>query len=177
MKGPFSAYPLLLLLVSCGSENGRTTTSAAELEACQLLPAAEVGRLMGEPVTKSDNTIQMSAVSQCVHTLSEPRERLTVLVRNSNGGIPPLSRAQQAAQERAQDDSGAGETLAAAIEAGEDIDGLGDFAYAFELGGSQLWVFWDQNYFMTITVSGADDHAAALIVAKEAAQIVIDQTQ
>lgn len=164
-----------VLLVGCGAESNGKGEESVDLNACELLPPSEVGRLMGEPVTKSDNTLQMSGVSQCVHTLSEPRERLTLLIRYSNGGITPLSRAEQAAQERLQDDSGGGEFLAAAIEAGQDLDGIGERAFAFDLAGLNLWVFWDQDYFMTLTVSGRDDPATALAIAKEAAKIAIDR--
>ena len=71
--------------------------------------------------------------------------------------------------------SNAYDRLAAAIEAGQNIDGVGELAYAFELGGLQLWAFWGNNYYLTVTVNGVDDSASALGIAKEAAQIVIGQ--
>ena len=179
---PWLLISLIVVLVSCGGESGDTASKAAPLQpaefnACDLLSAADAGRLMGEPVTKSDNTVQVSnSVSQCVHTFSEPRERLTLLIRHSKAGITPLSRAQEAEKQRSQtDDPVGGEMMAEVIEAGEDIEGIGDLAYAFDLAGINLWVFWGQNYQMTVTVSGVDDSAAALDIAKEAAQIVIGQ--
>lgn len=181
-RSPWLVISLIVVLASCSGESGDTVSKVAplkpaEFNACDLLSAADAGRLMNEPVTKSDNTVQVSnSVSQCVHTFSEPRERLTLLIRHSGAGIPPLSRAQEAEKQRNQaDDSNAGDWLAAAIEAGQDIDGVGELAYTFELGGFQLWAFWGKNYYLTVTVSGVDDSAAALDIAKESAQIVIGQ--
>ena len=179
---PWLLISLIVVLASCGGESGDTASKSAplkpaEFNACELLSAADAGKLMKEPVTKSDNTVQITnSVSQCVHTFSEPRERITLLIRHSGGGIEPISRAGEAEKQRNEaDDSNAGDMFAAAIEAGQDVDGVGTLAYAFELGGFQLWAYWGENYFLSVTVSGVDDSTAALGIAKEAAQIVIGQ--
>ena len=126
-----------LLLASCGSENRGAGTSPALVRACEIVPGAEISRIAGAALIESNVDVERTdgtdVFSQCTHTLEGARKRVTVQVRTSAAPMA-MSRQLDADKERSNDDgTGYGNQFAEAIEAGSDIEGLGDAAYIFEM--------------------------------------------
>ncbi len=173
--------PALALMVSCDDSGSESATAlTGDLRACELLPAEEVARLIGEPVPTStpftESTNGAYALSQCKYSSADQRSGLTMLIRRSGVPITPESREADAERQRSEDDgTGAYKALADAIVAGKNVDGLGDLAYAFELSGHHLTAYFKDHYEIRLTLHNGGDAGEALQIAEEAAKFVIDQ--
>jgi hypothetical protein len=170
-----------LLLVACGSDNNVAAIQAAELHACELLPGAEVSRIAGAALIESSVDVERNAgndaFSQCTHTLDGSRKRVTVQVRKYDAPMG-MSRQSDADEMRASDDdTGYSLEFAEAIDAGTDISGLGDAAYAFEIGGTlYLVAYKDRHIEVRVwTPIGSDSNEQVLRIEKEIVQAVFDQ--
>lgn len=169
----------VLVLAACGAGDGNAGSLQGELKACELLPAADVEKLLNDKIVSSSedvNTVNGAyAFSQCTHKVAGSGKQLTVQVARS--GVPfKMSRQADADKSRAEDDgTGWPIKMAIAIEEGQDISGLGDSAYAFEFGPTHVVAYWDEHFKIAVMMSNEGLGAEkTLQVAKVAAQTVID---
>jgi hypothetical protein len=152
------------LLGACSSESNGDAEPVVALHACEILPDPEIGRIVGRQVSQSNVDVERNegtnAISQCTWSFDDAGDRVTLQLRRQRAANV-ISRQADADRERTKDDgTGYGVEFATAIEAGTDIEGLGDFAYSFEVHGL-VWVvvFWDDHYDMRVwmaTDSGKD---------------------
>lgn len=169
------------VLVSCGSDSPGPSATEAELHTCELLPAADVGRLAGDTVASANTDVESSqgksAVSQCTFTFAGDTPKLSVQIRRS--GIPVgESRQADAARARESDDgTGFGIEQGDAIAAGSDVRGIGDLAYTYQIWESvHLVAYWDTYYTVWLwTHVDPDQKDRALQLEKAVAQLVIDK--
>jgi hypothetical protein len=171
----------VLLLAACGPDSDGAAQSTVELHACDLLPGTEVSRIAGaafiESNVDSERSAGSDAFSQCTHTLEPPRKRVTVQVRRS-GAPMAMSKQVDADLLRTSDDSsGYSIKLAEAIDAGTDINGLGDVAYAFEMDETLFVVAYvDKHYEVRVwTPIGSESREQMLRIDQEIVQAVIDR--
>lgn len=172
---------LTLVLGACGGGDNNAAEPSGDLHACDLLPAAELGRIAGQAVSASnvdvENNAGANAVSQCTHTFEGSGKRLTVQIRRSG---KPIGESRQADAESASardDGTGYNKQIGDAIAAGEDIAGLGSLAYLYEVDDTlHLVTYWDDHYSLWLwTRSSPGDRDSVLQLEKAVAQYVIDQ--
>jgi hypothetical protein len=169
------------LLTACGSGGEGVADAVQEAHACDIVTGAEVSRLAEGTLVESnvdvERTSSSGSFSQCTHTLDGSHRRVTVQVRASGKPLE-MSRQTDADEARASDDgTGYGVQFAEAIEAGQSISGLGDFAYTFEIGGT-LYVVAYKDMRSAVRVwmpTGADGNEPALRIGKKIAQAALDQ--
>lgn len=168
-----------LLVVSCSADGNDPTNAGGPLHACEIAPASEVARIFGKAVTDASPSMESAtgktAFSQCSYRFDGGGMGLSVQIKRL-GQKSDHSRQADADASRAKKDSlGIGEDVAKAIEAGTDVQGLGDVAYDFDDNGDyqQLVVYWNDYYQLAIISFGGDDAGKAFAARKELAQLVV----
>jgi hypothetical protein len=163
----------ILMLASCSADSNGAAELSGPLHACEIAPASEVSRIFGKAVSDASASMETvngkTAFSQCAYRFEGGGMGLSVQIRRS-GTKKEHSRQADADVARKQKDSlGIGEDVAKAIDAGTDIQGLGDLAYDFDDDGSyqQLVVYWD-DYFQLAIISFGGDDAAKMVAARQA---------
>jgi hypothetical protein len=168
-----------LLVVSCSADGNDATDAGGALHACEIAPASDVSQIFGKAITDASPSMESvngkTAFSQCSYRFDGGGMGLSVQIRRL-GSKGKHSRQGDADASRKQKDSlGIGEDVANAIEAGKDIEGLGDLAYDFDDHGNyqQLVVYWNDYYQLAIISFGGDNASKAFAARKELAQLVV----
>jgi hypothetical protein len=170
-----------LLLASCGSDSGGAEYPVSEVHACEIVPGTEISQIAGVAVTESSVDVERSAggdaFSLCTHTLEGSRKWVAVQIRTS-GAPMSMSRQSDADVVRSADDStGYSKKFAEAIDAGTEISGLGDVAYAFEISETLVLVAY-QGRHVEVRVSmptRSDDKERLLKIEREIAEKALEQ--
>lgn len=183
----------LALLCGCAGDKGGTDSPSAgqagspspgELDAVKLLAGARPAEILGEPVDEPVSNLDMKggakAVSQATAWTASQEKNISLQIRYAGDETVTRSRTEFARMQlpaNPSDESRAvADEAAAAVEAGRDIAGLGDVAFAYEYAGlTNLVVFWDRHYQMMVMVAGIADQADAVERAKTVARRVLDQ--
>lgn len=176
-----SAGLATLLLASCGSDNSSAGYSGGEVHACEIVPGTVISQIAGAALVESNVDVERTngndAFSQCTHTLQGPRNRVTVQVRTQAAPMA-MSRQNDADRMRAADDStGYSVEWADAIEAGSNISGLGDVAYAFEISETVFVVAYKNKHVevRAWTLIGQEGRERALEISKAAVARALEQ--
>ena len=171
---------IVILCASCGSESNSAAGPGVELHACEIAPASEVARIFGNPVSDASPSMESvngkSARSQCSYQFEGAGMGLSVQVRRYGHKVGTSRQADADASRKQKDSLGIGEDVANAIEAGTDIEGLGDLAYDFDDHGNyqQLVVYWKDYYQLAIISFGGTDTGKMATARQELARLVMD---
>lgn len=169
----------MLFATSCSAGGNDGSGAGGALHACEIAPAVEVSRIFGKAVSDASPSMESAngnfAMSQCSYRFDGGGMGLSVQIRRYGHKVG-TSRQADADDSRKQKDSlGIGEDVADAIEAGTDVQGLGNLAYDFDDHGNyqQLVVYWDDFYQLAIISFGGDDAGKAFAARKELAQLIV----
>lgn len=178
--GNMAAAVTLSLLVACGADSTGADELGGEIHACDIAPAGEVSRIFSKTVSDASPSMESVngkfAMSQCSYRFEGGGMGLSVQIRRSGGKVGVSRQADADASRKQKDSLGIGEDVAAAIETGTDIAGLGDLAYEFDDQGNyqQLVVYWKDHYQLAIISFGDGAAANAAAARRELAQLVMD---
>jgi len=167
-------------MASCGVESNGATGLGGEIHACEIAPASEVSRIFGRAVSDASPSMESvngaNAYSQCAYRFEGGGMGLSVQIRRSGGKVGVSRQADADDSRKRQDSLGIGEDVATAIEAGTDIQGLGDLAYEFDDQGNyqQLVVYWKDHYQLAILSFGSSADSKAAAARRELAQLVVE---
>lgn len=172
---------ILIFLIAwtgaCGGSAERSPGDSAggdaqsiELDACELLTAADASEVLGEAVGEPTRGIQnagderRAAVSSCGYEGSSGRA-VNLMVRRS----PTKDNTAGAIQNVREGSAALGEL--------EDVMDVGDTAFAVRFSGEsavQLHVFWGDDRYQMVTVQGFE-HDAGIERAKSVARLVVER--
>ncbi len=157
-----------MILSSCGGSQHKKgiedENDLKAIDACTWLTKADAEAILGTTVgnckvlVSSTSEDKRSSVSQVAY-YSEPNQskHVGLLIKRSPYKSNPTSKTEYANQNKTEDVMGAGNEMYEAIQQGQDISGLGDLAFSYEMIGHNLIVFWKGNHMMIITVYGEDN--------------------
>ena len=146
---------MAVLASGCGGSSedtpeaeARTTNATAQLDACELLMAANPSEVLGGAVDEP-----IKAGVQCVVSAQNDYLKSASLALPSASGV-----ATEMTRERFFEVRKEGlEILGIGQDDLHEVDGLGSFAlYAESDVGMQLWFFWGEGYSAIINLNGVD---------------------
>ena len=154
-----------LMLMSCGGNQSKNESSADDelnsIDACTWLTKTDAEAILGTPVGECKSLVNSTsedgrnAVSQVAYySETDGSKYVSLLVKRMSANANPSSKMEYAEEEKSADAMGAGNEVYEAIKNGEDVSGLGDLAFTYEMIGRNLMVFWKGNHMMILTANG-----------------------
>ncbi|MCB0475194.1 MAG: hypothetical protein KDC69_05930 [Flavobacteriaceae bacterium] len=183
---PILPLIIVVFMISCGEskqknkENiNKEAVSSKTIDACQWLSKNEVETLLETKVGECKVLINQAdasgknVVSQVAYySESTPDKHVGLMIKKTSVDTTPGSKEDFANQNKTEDVMGSGDEMYNAIMNGEEISGLGNKAFTYEMFGHNLMVFSKGHYQIIITVFGQESDKNIEFQKKLAAEII-----
>jgi len=174
-----------LMLISCGGNQSKNESTAGDelksIDACTWLTKTDAEAILGTPVGECKSLVNSvsedgrNAVSQVAYySETDGSKYVSLMVKRMSVNANPSSKMEYAEDEKSADVMDAGNEVYEAIKNGEDISGLGDLAFTYEMIGHNLMVFWKGNHMLTLTVNGTEGNQVLPFQKSIASKVVQD---
>lgn len=179
------SFFLFTFMVACSNGQPKNIKESGSIlnpiDACKWLTATDAEMLLGSKVGECKTIISYTsdgnknATSQVAY-YSEPNQSKSVslMVKRNSSASNPSSKMEYAEQEKTADAMGTGTDIFNAIKQGQDVSGLGDVAFTYEMFGHNLMVFWKGNYLMIISVYGTENDNILKMQKSVASKVIKD---